>query len=132
MLTGGVMSERVFRFILGAVLILLLFLQQEQLIYAYVGLLLLEGITNWRVPKLVSRVVSGTGYTESILPDGAKIPFDAERALRLIVAGLLILTYIVFREQVWFFPWFIGFMLFMAGMTNICPMVMVLRWLGFR
>jgi hypothetical protein len=38
----------------------------------------------------------------------------------------------MYREQIWFFPWFIGFMLFMAGMTNICPMVMGLRWIGFR
>jgi hypothetical protein len=126
------MSERVFRFILGAVLILLLFFQEQQLIYVYIGILLFEGVTNWRVPKLVSRMRAGSGYTEVFSPGCAKIPFDAERALRLIVAGLLILTYVMFREEVWFFPWFIGFMLFMAGMTNICPMVMGLRWLGFR
>ena len=62
----------------------------------------------------------------------AAISFDAERVLRLLVAGMLVVTFVLFKEQAWFFPWFIGFMLFMAGMTNICPMVMFLRWLGFR
>lgn len=52
--------------------------------------------------------------------------------LRLLVAALLVLTFVLFPDQTWFFPWFIGFMLFMAGLTNICPMVMGLRWMGFR
>lgn len=128
------MSERVFRFILGAALILLLYLQANQLVYLYIGVLLFEGITNWRVPILVSRARYGRAYKakDMLGPGTGRIGFDAERALRLIVALLLILTFVVFPEQTWFFPWFIGFMLFMAGLTNICPMVMGLRWAGFR
>lgn len=128
------MSERVFRFILGSTLLLLLFLQQDQAIFIYIGVLLLEGITNWRIPMLVSRLRYGSDYNLNQTADEShgSIPFQAERALRLIVAVFLIVTFVMFREQVWFFPWFIGFMLFMAGMTNICPMVMGLRWMGFR
>jgi hypothetical protein len=128
------MSERVFRFILGSSLLLLLFLQQEQAIYIYIGVLLFEGITNWRVPMVISRIRYGKSYNlnQSADESRASIPFHAERALRLIVAAFLIVSFVMFREQVWFFPWFIGFMLFMAGMTNICPMVMGLRWMGFR
>lgn len=128
------MSERVFRFILGAVLIFLLYLQADELVYVYIGILLFEGATNWRVPLLVSRVRYGTDFrsTDVLSPGCSRIPFDAERMLRLIVAVLLVLTFVLFPEQTWFFPWFIGFMLFMAGMTNICPMVMGLRWMGFR
>jgi hypothetical protein len=128
------MSERVFRFILGATLIALLFFEQQQAIYIYIGILLFEGTTNLRIPMLVSRLRYGSDYSTTQVPsDGpARIPFDAERVLRLIVAALLVVSYVMFREQVWFFPWFIGFMLFMAGMTNICPMVMGLRWAGFR
>lgn len=128
------MSERVFRFILGSSLLLLLFLQQEQAIYIYIGVLLFEGITNWRIPMLVSRARYGTSFNLNQSADESRgpIPFHAERALRLIVAAFLIVSFVMFREQVWFFPWFIGFMLFMAGMTNICPMVMGLRWMGFR
>ena len=128
------MSERVFRFILGAALIFLLYLQADQLVYVYIGVLLFEGATNWRVPLLVSRLRYGTDFrAQDVLSPGcSRIPFDAERMLRLIVAVLLILTFMLFPEQTWFFPWFIGFMLFMAGMTNICPMVIGLRWMGFR
>ena len=128
------MSERVFRFILGASLIFLLYLQADQLVYVYIGVLLFEGATNWRVPLLVSRLRYGADFrAQDVLSPGcSRIPFDAERVLRLIVALLLILTFMLFPEQTWFFPWFIGFMLFMAGMTNICPMVIGLRWMGFR
>lgn len=128
------MSERAFRFILGAALILLLYLQADQLVYAYIVVLLVEGITNWRVPIVVSKLRYGDAYRSQdiVSPDCARIPFDAERALRLIVAAFLILTFVLFPTQTWFFPWFIGFMLFMAGLTNICPMVMALRWAGFK
>jgi hypothetical protein len=128
------MSERVFRLILGSSLILLLFLQNETLIYCYIGLLLFEGITNWRIPVIISRLRYGEFHDVTSSGDSQcrSIPFDAERALRFVVAILLIVTYVLFPEQVWFFPWFIGFMLFMAGLTNICPMVMSLRWLGLR
>jgi hypothetical protein len=128
------MSERIFRLILGSGLILLLFLQEEFLIYCYIGLLLFEGVTNWRIPILVSRLRYGEFHEAKTPadPECKCIAFDAERALRFVVASMLIVTYIIFPEQAWFFPWFIGFMLFMAGLTNICPMVMSLRWLGLR
>lgn len=128
------MSERVFRFILGASLIFLLYLQADALVYVYIGVLLFEGVTNWRVPLLVSRLRYGADFRmQDVLSPGCnRISFDAERMLRLIVAVMLIATFVMYPEQTWFFPWFIGFMLFMAGMTNICPMVMGLRWMGFR
>lgn len=128
------MSERMYRFILGAALILLLYLQADALVYVYIGILLFEGLTNWRLPLLISRLRFGADFrvADALHPDCARIPFDAERVLRLVVAVLLTLSFVLFPEQTWFFPWFIGFMLFMAGLTNICPMVMGLRWLGFR
>ena len=125
------MSERIFRLIQGACLLLLLYLQNEALIHAYIAILLFEGITNWRIPILVSKLRYGE-FHESVSPDCQSIPFDAERALRLVVAALLITTYILYPAQLWFFPWIVGFMLFMAGITNICPMAMILRWIGFR
>ena len=128
------MSERIFRLVLGASLLLLLFFDLETAIYAYIVLLTFEGVTNWRVPILVSKARYGSAFeAEKILSEGcAQTGFDAERALRLIVAAMLVVSYILFREEAWFFPWFIGSMLLLAGITNICPMVMALRWVGFR
>jgi len=132
------MSERIFRMVLGASLLIILYFNSTTAVYAYIGLLLFEGITNWRIPILVSRL----RYGQYAAPTGdcAKIPFDAERALRLVVATFLILTYVISHPPyalidptfTFFFPWFIGFMLFMAGITNICPMVMFLRFVGMR
>lgn len=126
------MSERVFRFILGATLMLLLYFQFETGVYVYMGVLAFEGMTNLRLPILVSRLRYGSDYNDPFVNNSSRIGFDAERALRLIVLLMLLVSYVAFRDAAWFFPWFIGFMLFMAGMTNICPMVMGLRWMGFR
>jgi len=128
------MNERSFRLILGAALLLMLYLDLEAGILAYIGMLAFEGVTNWRVPILVSRLRYGADYKpgDGLSPGCARIPFDAERALRVIVAAMLVVSYVVYRDQAWFLPWFIGSMLLLAGITNICPMVMALRWSGFR
>jgi len=128
------MTERSFRLILGASLLLMLYLDFELGIYIYIGMLCFEGLTNWRIPILVSRARFGANFqTSDVLSPGcSKISFDAERALRLIAAGLLAITFVIFKTEAWFFPWFIGSMLLLAGITNICPMVMGLRWAGFR
>lgn len=129
------MTERFFRILLGASLLMLLFLGTRELVLAYIGLLLFEGITNWRIPILVSKVRYGSDFTKAVNACGGTtttLNFDAERALRLIVAALLFISYVILGEIAWFFPWFIGVMLLIAGLTNICPMVMTLRQIGFR
>ena len=130
------MNERIFRIILGVVLLLLLYFDLRQAVYGYIVLLFFEGITNWRIPILVSRMRGdrNVGTAECALSPGAgaRINFEAERALRLAVAVFLVVSYVVFPKELWFFPWFIGFALFGAGLSGICPMVMAFRWLGFR
>ncbi|RMG28840.1 MAG: DUF2892 domain-containing protein [Gammaproteobacteria bacterium] len=125
------MSERAFRFILGASLILLLYTDWRPGYFAYLGLLAFEGVTNLRFPYLVTRLRRGTAARRGPLPRDCRLGFEAERMLRMIVLVLLALSWLLFPETLWFLPWFIGFMLFMAGLTNICPMVMALRWIGF-
>ena len=130
------MSERVFRIILGAILLVALYFDLPVVIYGFIIVILFEGITNLRIPLLVSRMqgaASGVNIECVLSPgDRARINFEAERALRLGVAAFLIVSYLVFNKELWFFPWFIGFALFGAGLSGICPMVMGFRWLGFR
>lgn len=128
------MTERSFRIILGVSLLLMLSLNFDQGIYVFIVLIAFEGITNLRIPLLAAKIRHGAAYNtnEILSPDCSRIPFDAERALRLLVAVLLVVTFIAYKEQAWFFPWFIGSMLLLAGITNICPMVMALRWVGFK
>lgn len=130
------MSEKNFRIILGAWLIIGLFANSFFVIYALVGLLLFEGITNLRVPGLVARVRSGKpamieNEEENFSPN-ARVSFEAERGLRLIVATLILIPMSSVTELLWLLPWFVGFALIGAGLSGICPMVLALRWLGLR
>ena len=125
------MNERSFRVIQGLYILLALYLELDVLLYAYIALLGIEGLTNWRVPLIVNRLRYGkVAVVNESAPE--KYQFEAERLLRLVVFTMLIFTVLVFPEPAWFFPWFIGAMLLMAGITNICPMVMLFRSLGFR
>lgn len=128
------MTERFFRFILGTTLILFLYMGWDRAVYGYIGVLLLEGITNWRIPLLVSRLRYGSSSVQASETEARArtLGFEAERALRLVVAGLLIISYVLFHEALWFFPWFVGFALVMAGISGICPMAMILRKTGFK
>jgi len=142
------MSERNFRLIQGLYILLALYFELDVLILAYLVVIAIEGLTNWRIPMVVNRLrygkwamasdsasvsvgsqdVESHGHKEPIY----KFDFEAERLLRLVIFILLIFAVLIFPESGWFFPWFIGAMLFMAGVTNICPMVMLFRYLGFR
>ena len=129
------MTERTFRIILGAILLAALYFDWRLVIYGYILVLTFEGITNWRIPTLVSRLQGEptAGSACALSPgDKARINFEAERALRLVVAAFLVVSYIFFNKELWFFPWFIGFALFGAGLSGLCPMVMGFRWVGFR
>ena len=130
------MSEKNFRIILGAWLIIGLFINSPYVIYALVGLLLFEGVTNLRVPGLVTRARFGKhanvkNEAENFNPN-ARTSFEAERGLRLIVVILIVVPMISTTELLWLLPWFVGFALIGAGLSGICPMVLALRWLGMR
>lgn len=130
------MSEKNFRILLGAWLIVGLLINVPYVIYALVGLLLFEGITNLRVPGLVTRARFGKQANikkeaEDFNPN-ARTSFEAERGLRLIVAILILVPMISAAELLWLLPWFVGFALIGAGLSGICPMVLTLRWLGLR
>lgn len=128
------MTERTFRVVLGVFLLVLLYFEQTTLIYLYIGILVFEGITNWRMPIILSRLRYGQAYQDlpAAAPGAYRFAFEAERALRMAIALFLVVSYIIFHEALWFFPWFIGFALTMAGITGICPMAILMRQAGFR
>jgi|PlaIllAssembly_1097288.scaffolds.fasta_scaffold235421_2 hypothetical protein len=127
------MSERNFRLLIGVWLMLALLAAQPLPIYVLMGMLLFEGITNWRVPALVSRLRSGSEPTvTAVTSSNWVISFEAERALRLILVAMLGLSLLLEPQLVWWLPWFIAFALIGAGLSGICPMVSALRWVGMR
>jgi hypothetical protein len=130
------MSEKNFRIVLGAWLVLGLLLNSAAVIYALLALLFFEGVSNLRVPGVLIRVRAGaaSGMVEETadLNPNARVSFEAERALRLIVATLILIPMSGVADFLWLLPWFVGFALIGAGLSGICPMVLALRWLGLR
>jgi hypothetical protein len=127
------MSERNFRLLIGVWLMLALVAALPLPIYVLMGMLLFEGITNWRVPVLVSRLRSGSEPTVATdATSNCVMSFEAERALRLILVAMLGLALFLAPALLWWLPWFIAFALIGAGLSGICPMVSALRWVGMR
>ncbi len=129
------MTNRVYRFLFGAVLVLALYFDQPAVVHGLIAMGLAEGLTGWTVPRLIGRLRGrqpdpdegslGIRFRRSI-------PFDAERAWRLTVSAALLISYDVFPDALWFFPWFMGFAIVGAGASGVCPMFLTLRWVGFR
>jgi hypothetical protein len=128
------MSERICRLLLGGILLGILFFEWNDLLYVYIGIVTFEGLTNWRLPNLISKMRRRPAFLEIAVdtPRTSRYNFEAERAFRLVIAILLLVSCCVFPETLWFFPWFVGFALFMAGITGICPISISLKNLGFR
>jgi len=125
------MTERFYRLIIGSTLLVLLYFKLDTAIYIYIAWLLFEGVTNFRIPRLIS--IARYGKESVDKPCGnCKFDFEAERMLRIVVAAMLFVTIYFIPDQAWFFPWFVGFMLTLAGISNLCPMVMGLMKIGFR
>lgn len=132
------MTERQFRIIVGALLLAALYFDLSAVIWSIIGIFLFQGITNWRIPRIVSRLRHGrsagrpAGGATCRIALGGHITFESERALCLLVGAFLLITYGVFGDQLWFLTWFVSFALFAAGLSGVCPMVIGLRSLGLR
>lgn len=131
------MSERMFLFVVGATILSALYIELDTLIYVLCAWLLIEGITNMRLTtltqKLINKVVP-SGLT--VFKTKVRCEFNAYRAWRIMVAVMLGGSFVLLIEYqieiLWFFPWFMGFAIMGAGTSGICPMLLLLRWVGFK
>ena len=131
------MSERFYLLIVGAYILLSLYLEIDLMIYLLSGFLLLEGLTNWRLTTVLQKL-------RKITLDSGLVAFKTKNRLslegirmwRMVVAVVLASSYIMLHqydvEYIWFFPWFMGFAIMGAGVSGMCPMLMALRWVGFK
>lgn len=131
------MSERLFLFIVGAYILTGLYFEIDVMIYSLSVLLLLEGLTNIRITTLSQSLMRQTvpaGLT--VFQTSQRINFDAFRAWRIMVAVMLGGSFLLLKEHnievVWFFPWFMGFAIMGAGASGVCPMILFIRWVGFK
>lgn len=134
------MTDRTYRALVGLILLMGLFLDSPQLVYALVVIMFIEGVTDFRVPIIVCKFRNcvaarnnevGVVYTPEVSEVESRFQLDAERVWRLGVGSMLLITF-YFYEQLWFFPWFMGFAIFGAGLSGVCPVLLAIRWTGFR
>ena len=130
------MSNRLYRLIYGALLLVALYFELTEIIYALIGLAVFEAVTNLRIPKLISRLRSGNDGDPAEGTIGiefkTRTSFEAERGWRLTVAAMLVISVLVFPDTLWFFPWFMGFAVFGAGVSGVCPMFLLMKWIGLK
>ncbi|HEY9202207.1 MAG TPA: hypothetical protein VIQ81_11480 [Gammaproteobacteria bacterium] len=130
------MTDRAYRTLFGACILLALYFDLSLMMYILIGLLFAEGLTNQRVPILVSDIrnrisVGEFHYVNLDMAVDSRFDTDAERVWRLTVGFFLLISYSLI-EPLWWFPWFMGFAIFGAGLSGICPVLMAIRWIGFK
>lgn len=131
------MSDRMYRLGLGALLLVSLYSDLHYLMYSLIAVLFFEGVTNWRIPLLLNRL----GGRQRVIDERSDLApahcnqrfnVEAERAWRLIVGLMLLVTYVFFYNTLWFFPWFMGFAIFGAGVSGVCPVLIGVKWIGCK
>jgi len=128
------MTNRFYRGALSLLLLISLYFNQSVMMYALIVMLFLEGFSNVLVPSIFNVVRQKVGMTTAhagsmkvcLMPDGFS-RFGDERIWRLVVGSLLLLTYTNI-DVLWFFPWFMGFAIFGAGLSGICPVLLFIQW----
>ncbi len=131
------MNERTYLFIVGALILFALYFTRDRIIVGLCLWLLFEGITNIRLTTLLQKIRHkqiASGLT--VFNTHQRFSFDSLRAWRLSVVLFLGGSFFLLQthniEMLWFLPWFMGFAIIGAGVSGICPMLLLLRWLGFR
>lgn len=130
------MSNRQYRLIYGALILIALYFEQLMIIHILIGVTALEAITNFRVPKVVSNLLNKNQENplEGSLGINFKMRtnFEAERGWRFLVATLLFISIFIFPEELWYLPWFMGLAIFGAGISGVCPMFLMMKWFGLK
>ena len=131
------MSERLFLFVVGVYILTGLYFEVDMMIYLLSSWLIFEGVTNLRLTTISQKLISQTvpaGLT--VFQTQQRFNFDTFRAWRIMVAVMLGGSFLLLNEHdiemVWFFPWFMGFAIMGAGASGVCPMILLIRWIGFR
>ena len=130
------MSNRQYRLIYGAALLFALYMELLPLVYILIALSIFEVITDLRLPKIISQY--RYGHPGDLQEGTIGINFtcrtnvEAERIWRLFVVSLLAISILIFPDTLWFIPWFLGFAILGAGVSGVCPVYLVMKWLGLK
>lgn len=131
------MSERLYLFFVGVYILLALYFEVDMMIYCLSLWLILEAISNLRLTTLSQRLMHVSVPAGLVtFQTHQRFAFDALRAWRITVAVMLGGSFLLIHEYnlevVWFFPWFMGFAIMGAGASSVCPVLLFIRWIGFK
>ena len=131
------MTERMYLFFVGAYILVALYLQNNYMIYGLSALLVLEGVTGLRLTRMIQKA-RHVSLSSGLIYFNTRVRFDIDglSAWRVFVAVVLVSANVLLHEYgydvLWFFPWFMGFAIMGAGASGICPVLLGLRWAGFK
>lgn len=131
------MSERMYLFVVGAIILTSLYIEENIIIYVLSLWLLFEGASGILLTRLSQKIIpiaEPVGLTT--FRTHQRFDFDALRATRIVIAFFLGSTFFLLNEydieMLWFFPWFMGFAILGAGVSGVCPIVLITKWAGFK
>jgi hypothetical protein len=133
-ITAGVMTNRMYRGLLGTLILIFLYIDHAWLIYCLSALLFFEGISGLTLPHIFNRLsgLHPDDEESQIENPWRRWDFSAERGWRLLVAALLLLSCTVLYRYMWLIPWYFGLAILGSALSSICPALIMLRRLGFR
>ena len=126
------MTDRFYRLIFGATMLISLYFNFKYAAYALITIMVLEGITGWRTTRLIYRLRGLPPDTGTKVQSNCKINIEAERMWRLMIGAVFVLSYVFLPEQLWYVPWFLAFVIFGAGASDVCPGLQLMKKAGFK
>jgi len=130
------MNSKLYNAIYGGLLLISLYFSLDILTKILIALVFLEGLTNIILARyLVNFPVAF--FNDAPPPAMRKIQtgildFNAPRIWRFMVGSILFVSFLLFNNELWFIPWFMGFAIFGAGISGVCPMLFMIQKLGFK
>ena len=126
------MSDRLYRLIYGISLLAALYFNLAYLAYFLIATMVMEGITNWRVPILVGKLRRIPENRDLNAGSNCRFDVEAERVWRLAIGLTLLAAYVFLHDALWFVPWFLAFVIFAAGASDVCPGLIAIKKAGCK
>lgn len=126
------MTDRIYRLIFGAAMLIALYFDFKYAVYVLIAIMTIEGITGWRITKLVYKLRGIHAFAEANAQSNCKFNVEAERMWRLLIGSIFILSCVFYPEPLWFVPWFLAFVIFGAGASDVCPGLAAMKKAGFK
>ena len=126
------MTDRIYRLALGTIMLISLYFNFNYLIYALIAMMLLEGISNWRIPLIINKLRGVTSKVDINSNSNCRVSVEAERIWRLFIGITFSVSFVLLPSHLWIVPWFLAFVIFGAGASDVCPGLLAVKKMGCK